>query len=45
MMGGGYAAGFEAQLAVKRGDFGMKGGAGMLGDDVRVIISVEGGRP
>ena len=45
MMGAGYIAGFEAHLAVKRSDFGMKGGAGMLGDEVRVIVSAEGGRP
>lgn len=44
-MGGGYAAGFEAHLTLKRSDFGMVGMVGPVGDEVRAIISVEGARP
>ncbi len=42
---GGTIAGFEATLEIKRTDFGMSYGApNMLGDDVRIIVSVEGGK-
>jgi polyisoprenoid-binding protein YceI len=39
--GGGKIAGFEATFTVKRSDFGMSYGAGALGDEVSVIVSVE----
>lgn len=40
---GGYRMGFETTFTLKRSDFGMKYGVpDMVGDDVRVTISVEG---
>lgn len=38
----GERAGFEAIFTVQRGDFGVKYGAGAIGEDVQVTISVEG---
>jgi polyisoprenoid-binding protein YceI len=44
-MGKGMNAGFEATFAVKRSDFGMNYGIkqGALGDDVKVVVALEGG--
>ena len=42
--GGSEVSGFESKLTIKRSDFGMSGMMGMLGDDVQLIISCEGGR-
>jgi polyisoprenoid-binding protein YceI len=39
--GGDTITGFEATFMVKRTDFGMTYGAGALGDEVHVIVSVE----
>lgn len=41
--GGGRIAGIEATFLVKRSDFGMNKMVGPVGDDVTVIVSVEGG--
>lgn len=41
-MRGGEIAGIESTFTIKRSDFGMKGGMGMLGDDVTVTVSSEG---
>jgi polyisoprenoid-binding protein YceI len=45
-MGMGARAGVEAVFSVKRSDFGMKYGVekGTLGDQVRVVVSLEGVR-
>ncbi len=42
----GYRAGFEGEITIKRGDFGMNfmQGPGGLGDEVRLIIAFEGVR-
>jgi polyisoprenoid-binding protein YceI len=44
-MGRGRKAGFEAQFTVKRSDFGMKYGVdkGAIGDEVKVVVGLEGG--
>ena len=44
-MGRGPKAGFEAQFTIKRSEFGVNYGVekGAIGDDVRVIVSLEGG--
>jgi polyisoprenoid-binding protein YceI len=34
-------AGFEVNLALKRSDYGMTSGAGIVGDDVEISIQVE----
>lgn len=34
--------GFEAVFEIKRSEYGMKGGLGALGDEVRLIVAVEG---
>jgi polyisoprenoid-binding protein YceI len=34
--------GFETTFTIKRSDFGMKYAIGLLGDDVRVTVAVEG---
>ncbi|MFQ5428888.1 MAG: YceI family protein [Phycisphaerae bacterium] len=39
---GGYRTGFEVVFDIKRSDFGMKYLAGALGEDVRIIVAVEG---
>jgi len=43
-MGMGARAGIEAVFTVKRSDFGMNYGVekGTLGDQVRVVVSLEG---
>jgi polyisoprenoid-binding protein YceI len=42
---GGAIAGFEATLDIKRSEFGMTFGVpNMVGDDVRIIVSAEGGK-
>lgn len=38
---GGYRTGFESRFTIKRSDFGMDFMMGPLGDEVRIIISVE----
>ena len=40
----GNRAGYEATFTIKRSEFGMKYGVeqGMLGDDVRIIVNLEG---
>ncbi|CAG0909711.1 unnamed protein product, partial [Cyprideis torosa] len=37
-----YVAGFSAKTKIKRSDFGMKYGLPMIGDDVDIILEVEG---
>lgn len=39
---GGYRSGFETTFTIKRTDFGMKFMTGGLGDEIRVIVSIEG---
>ena len=43
---GGEVSGFEARATIQRSDFGMNYGLanGALGDDVELIISVEGAK-
>lgn len=43
-MGRGPKAGFEAQLLIKRSDFGIKYGVdkGAIGNDVKIIVGLEG---
>ncbi len=41
---GGYRSGFEVIFNFKRSDFGMTYGTKGLGDDIRVMVSVEGVR-
>jgi polyisoprenoid-binding protein YceI len=38
----GSKAGFSAELPIKRSDFGMKGMIPMIGDDVRLMVGIEG---
>lgn len=40
----GEVAGFEATLTIKRSEFGMTHMLGGIGDDVRIIVSLQGGR-
>jgi polyisoprenoid-binding protein YceI len=40
-MGNTEKAGFEVTLALKRSDYGMTSGAGIVGDDVEISIQVE----
>jgi polyisoprenoid-binding protein YceI len=40
-MQGGKVVGFETTFEIKRGEFGMTGGKGALGEDVRVVVSLE----
>lgn len=42
----GYRAGFEAHFKIKRSDFGMSYGVnnGSLGDEVEVIVAIEGAK-
>lgn len=42
--GGGTIIGFETTFEIKREDFGMSYGKGALGEDVRVVVSLEAGR-
>lgn len=37
-------SGLEATLEIKRSEFGMSGFVGPVGDDVKIIVSLEGGR-
>ena len=37
----GYRTGWEAQVDLKRSDYGMKVMPGIVGDDVHLIISFE----
>jgi len=41
---GGYRTGFETTFTIKRSDFGMDFMLGQLGDDIRIIVSIEGVR-
>jgi polyisoprenoid-binding protein YceI len=41
---GGYVAGFDADLKIKRSEFGMTNGIPMIGDDVTLMIGIEGKR-
>jgi polyisoprenoid-binding protein YceI len=43
-MKGEYRAGFETTFEIKRSDFGMTQLLGGVGDDVRLIVSVEATR-
>jgi len=40
----GFRCGFEGTVTIKRSDFGMKNMLEMLGDDVKLILDVEGMR-
>lgn len=40
----GYRTGFEGVVTIKRSDFGMKYGLDMIGDEVRLILDIEGQR-
>ncbi len=40
----GYRAGFDATITIKRSDFGMNFMQGMLGDEVRIMVGLEGAR-
>lgn len=39
-----YMSGFSAEATIKRSDFGMNYGLPMVGDDVKIMIEVEGER-
>jgi polyisoprenoid-binding protein YceI len=39
--GGGQTAGFTAEGALKRSDYGMKEGIPMIGDDIAIVIDAE----
>ncbi len=41
---GKYVSGFSAKANIKRSDFGMKYGLPLVGDDVEILIQVEGER-
>ena len=41
---GGYRIGFETTFTIKRSDFGMNFMMGGVGDEVRIIVSIEGVR-
>lgn len=41
----GVRSGFETVFTIKRGDFGLDAAAGMLGEEVRLMVSIEGVRP
>jgi len=43
-MKGGTVAGVEATFTIKRSEYGMGGMPGALGDDVTIMIGLEGGR-
>jgi polyisoprenoid-binding protein YceI len=40
-----HVVGFSATTTIKRSDFGMKAALGMIGDDVDLVIQVEGREP
>jgi len=39
---GGYRAGWEAKLTIKRSDFGMNFMQGGIGDDITIYLAIEG---
>jgi polyisoprenoid-binding protein YceI len=39
---GGFRIGFETTFTIKRSDFGMNFMMGGVGDEVRIILSIEG---
>lgn len=41
---GGYKAGIEAEFTINRMDFGVSYGPNALGQDVRIIVALEGAR-
>ena len=41
---GGYRSGFDASFTLKRGDYDIKFMPGALGEDVTILVSVEGTR-
>lgn len=42
---GGSVAGFEASAEINRGDFGVNGGAGLVGEKVTLTFNIEAGHP
>ena len=44
MRGGGEVSGAETKFTIKRSDFGMNGLVGPVGDEVTIVVSLEGGR-
>ncbi|QCH26085.1 YceI family protein [Mycobacteroides salmoniphilum] len=42
---GGAVAGFEASAEINRGDFGVTGGAGLVGEKVTLTFNIEAGHP
>ncbi|MBA0046443.1 YceI family protein [Mycobacterium sp. NPDC050853] len=42
---GGTVAGFEASTEINRGDFGVTGGAGLVGEKVTLTFNIEAGHP
>ncbi|ALR13487.1 hypothetical protein MYCSP_21070 [Mycobacteroides saopaulense] len=42
---GGTVAGFEASAQINRGDFGVNGGAGLVGEKVTLTFNIEAGHP
>ena len=42
---GGAVAGFEAGAEINRGDFGVTGGAGLVGEKVTLTFNIEAGHP
>ncbi|MUM19116.1 YceI family protein [Mycobacterium sp. CBMA271] len=42
---GGTVAGFEASAQLNRGDFGINGGAGLVGEKVTLTFNIEAGHP
>ena len=40
----GYRAGFDVTFTIKRSDYGMNFMQGMLGDEVRIMVGLEGAR-
>ena len=42
---GGTVAGFEASAEINRGDFGVTGGAGLVGEKVTLTFNIEAGHP
>ncbi|GAB5904393.1 hypothetical protein BKG83_07305 [Mycobacteroides chelonae] len=42
---GGAVAGFEASTEINRGDFGVTGGAGLVGEKVTLTFNIEAGHP
>ncbi|NMK63729.1 YceI family protein, partial [Staphylococcus capitis] len=42
---GGSVAGFEASAEINRSDFGITGGAGLVGEKVTLTFNIEAGHP